>query len=85
MDPLDEENTSEPLLLDLRKIIHPSIHEALVHVLTVLQHYPLSPPLWEMTTFVRVELQSQNLPVVDFTQMTHSGMVRVVEPPPAVS
>ena len=58
MDPLDEENTSGPLLLDLRKIIHPSIHEALVHVLTMLQHYPLSPPLWEMAIFVRVEIQS---------------------------
>ena len=81
---LDQGNTSGPLLRDMWKTIHPAIHATLVHVLTVLQHYPLSHPLWEMTTFVRVETPPYRL-AGHSTQMTHSGMVRVVELPPAVS
>ena len=53
-------------------------------MLTVLQHDPLFLLLWEMTIFVRVEIQDQDIPIV-FMQMTHSGMARVVGLPPAVS
>ena len=84
MDLLDQGNTSGPLLLELWKTIHPSIQPNLVHVLTVLKHYPLSLPLWEMTTFVRVGILPQVILSYSM-QMTHSGMVRVVEWPPAVS
>ena len=66
------------------RTIHPAIQPHLVHVLTMLQHYLLSPPLWEMTTFVRVGIPTHHLQEY-FTQMIHSGMVRVVELPPAVS
>ena len=82
---LEQGDTSGPLLLDLWKTIHLAIHPTPVHVMTVLQHDPLFPLLWEMTTFVRVEIQDQDIPKVDFMQMTHSGMVRVVGLPPAVS
>ena len=82
---LDQGNTSGPLLVESWKTIHPAIHSGLVHVLTVLQHYLLFLLLWEMTIFVRVGIQDQDIPMVDFIQTTHSGMVRVVEPPPAVS
>ena len=59
MDLLDQGNTSGRLLLDSWKTINPVIHPTLLHVLTVLQHYPLFPPLWEMTTFVRVGILPQ--------------------------
>ena len=82
---LDQGNTSGPLLLDLWKTIHLAMHIVLVHVMTVLQHDPLFLLLWEMTIFVRVEIQGRDIAVVDFTQMTHSGMAKVVGLPPAVS
>ena len=59
-------------------------YTGLVHVLTVLQHDPLFPPLWEMTTFVRVGILPHLMPSHSF-QTTHSGMVRVVALPPAAS
>ena len=41
-------------------------------------------PLWEMTTFVRVETPTQDI-TTHSLQMTHSGMVKVVGLSPAVS
>ena len=81
---LDQGNTSGPLLLDMRKTVHLEIQRGLVHVLTVLQQYPVCPPLWEMTTFVRVGIPTHLLPACS-TQTIPSGMVRVVVLPPAVS
>ena len=48
--------------------IHPAIHSGLVHVLTVLQHYLLFLLLWEMTIFVRVGIQDQDIPMVDLSK-----------------
>ena len=81
---LEQGNTSGPFLLESGRTIHPHFHPLLVHVLTVLQHYPVSLPSWEMTTFVRVETPPQEKATRSL-QMTHSGMVKVVELPPAVS
>ena len=78
---LEQGNTSGPLLLDMRKTV---TIQPLAHVLVVLQQYPLCPPSWEMTTFVRVGIPTHSVPARS-TQTIHSGMVRVVVLPSAVS
>ena len=70
--------------LESWKTIHLDIQLLLVHVLIMLQYYTLSPLLWRMTTFVRVETKGHDI-ATQFMKLIHSGMVRVVEPPPAVS
>ena len=79
MDLLEHGSTSGLLQLDLENTVQAT---GVVHVLTVsLQAFP---PLWEMTSSVRVATLDQ-IALVDFMQMTRSGMVRAVELLPAVS
>ena len=79
MDLLEHGSTSGLLQLDLENTVQAT---GVVHVLIVsLQAFP---PLWEMTSSVRVATQDQ-IALVDFMQMTRSGMVRAVGLLPAVS
>ena len=75
-DYLEQGNTSGPLLLDLLRGVHCPLVPVLVDALL--------PPMWETTTSVRVGLLGQ-VRQMDSMRVTHSGMVRVVDPLPAVS
>ena len=82
MDLLDQGNTFGPLLLEFRSLAKLLILTLNVHVLIVEAEH-ISHPLWEMTSSVRVGTPGSGL--MYYTRVTHCGMVRAVDPLPAVS
>ena len=74
-------NTSGPLLLDIQS---QQVSTMSVRVL-IDEARHISQPLWEMTSSVRVGTPWSGSGLVHYTQVTHCGIVRAVDPLPAVS
>ena len=78
MDYLEQGNTSGHSLLELLRWV--TLHHTPVPVLVE----DLLPFMWETITSVRVGILGQHRPMYCM-QVTHSGMVRGVDPLPAVN